>query len=53
MQQKMMKYMMIFMGFMFYKAPSGLGLYFNHEQPVGRFSERLLLPKITHAAAGT
>ena len=28
MQQKMMKYMMIFMGVMFYKVPSGLGIYF-------------------------
>ena len=27
-QQKMMKYMMIFMAFMFYKVPSGLGIYF-------------------------
>lgn len=26
--QKMMKYMMVFMAFMFYKVPSGLGLYF-------------------------
>ena len=28
MQQKIMKYMMIFMGVMFYKVPSGLGIYF-------------------------
>ncbi len=28
MSQKMMKYMMVFMAFMFYRVPSGLGLYF-------------------------
>ncbi len=28
MQQKTMKYMMVFMAFMFYKVPSGLGIYF-------------------------
>ena len=28
MQQKMMKYMMVFMGLMFYKVASGLCLYF-------------------------
>ena len=49
MQQKMMKYMMIFMGFMFYKVPSGLGLYFITSS-LWAIGERLLLPKITHAA---
>ena len=46
MQQKMMKYMMVFMAFMFYKVPSGLGIYFITSSlwPIG---ERLLLPKIT------
>jgi YidC/Oxa1 family membrane protein insertase len=48
MQQKMMKYMMIFMGFMFYKVPSGLGLYFITSS-LWAIGERLLLPKITHA----
>ena len=35
MQQKMMKYMMVFMGFMFYKVPSGPGHLLHHEQPLG------------------
>jgi YidC/Oxa1 family membrane protein insertase len=48
MQQKMMKYMMIFMGFMFYKVPSGLGIYFITSS-LWAIGERLLLPKITHA----
>src|SRR5262249_38018623 len=47
-QQKMMKYMMIFMGFMFYKVPSGLGIYFITSS-LWAIGERLLLPKITHA----
>jgi YidC/Oxa1 family membrane protein insertase len=50
MQQKMMKYMMIFMGFMFYKVPSGLGIYFITSS-LWAIGERLLLPKITHAQA--
>ena len=50
MQQKMMKYMMIFMAFMFYKVPSGLGIYFITSS-LWAIGERLLLPKITHAAA--
>jgi YidC/Oxa1 family membrane protein insertase len=45
MQQKMMKYMMIFMAFMFYKVPSGLGLYFITSS-LWQISERLLLPKM-------
>ncbi len=48
MQQKTMKFMMIFMGFMFYKVPSGLGLYFITSS-LWAIGERLLLPKITHA----
>ena len=48
-QQKMMKYMMIFMGFMFYKVPSGLGIYFITSS-LWAIGERLLLPKITHAS---
>ena len=47
-QQKMMKYMMVFMGVMFYKVPSGLGIYFITSS-LWAIGERLLLPKITHA----
>jgi YidC/Oxa1 family membrane protein insertase len=53
-QQKMMKWMMIFMAFMFYKVPSGLGIYFITSS-LWQIGERLLLPKVTHvppAAAG-
>ena len=49
MQQKMMKFMMIFMGLMFYKVPSGLGLYFITSS-LWAIGERLLLPKITPSA---
>jgi len=49
MNQKMMKYMMIFMAFMFYKVPSGLGLYFITSS-TWQICERLLLPKIIHKA---
>jgi YidC/Oxa1 family membrane protein insertase len=48
MQQSMMKYMMVFMGFMFYKVPSGLGIYFITSS-MWAIGERLLLPKVTHA----
>ncbi|MBV8487863.1 MAG: YidC/Oxa1 family insertase periplasmic-domain containing protein [Planctomycetaceae bacterium] len=48
MQQKMMKYMMIFMAVMFYKVPSGLGIYFITSS-LWSIGERLLLPKISHA----
>jgi YidC/Oxa1 family membrane protein insertase len=48
MQQKTMKYMMIFMGVMFYKVPSGLGLYFITSS-LWAICERLLLPKVTHS----
>ena len=34
MQQKMMKYMMIFMAVMFYKVPSGPGHLLHHQQPL-------------------
>ena len=43
--QKMMKYMMVFMGVMFYKVPSGLGIYFITSS-LWQISERLLLPKM-------
>jgi YidC/Oxa1 family membrane protein insertase len=48
MQQKTMKFMMILMGVMFYKVPSGLGLYFITSS-LWSIGERLLLPKVTHA----
>ena len=48
MQQKTMKFMMIFMAAMFYKVPSGLGIYFITSS-LWSIGERLLLPKITHA----
>ena len=44
MQQKMMKYMMVFMGLMFYKVASGLCLYFIASSLWG-IAERKLLPK--------
>src|SRR5207248_2913870 len=40
-QQKMMKYMMVFMAFMFYKVPSGLGIYFITSS-LWQICERLL-----------
>ena len=40
--------MMIFMGVMFYKVPSGLGIYFITSS-LWAIGERLLLPKVTHA----
>jgi YidC/Oxa1 family membrane protein insertase len=50
MQQKIMKYMMIFMGFLFFKVPSGLCLYFIVSSLWG-LGERKLLPKINKQAA--
>lgn len=50
MQQKIMKYMMVFMGFLFYKVPSGLCLYFIASSAWG-IAERKLLPKPTVADA--
>jgi len=47
MQQKTMKYMMVVMAVMFYKVPSGLGLYFITSS-LWSIGERLLLPKIVH-----
>ena len=44
MQQKVMKYMMIFMGLMFYKVASGLCLYFIASSLWG-LAERKFLPK--------
>jgi YidC/Oxa1 family membrane protein insertase len=51
-QQKMMKYMMVFMAFMFYKVPSGLGIYFITSS-TWQICERLLLPKVSTAPKGT
>jgi YidC/Oxa1 family membrane protein insertase len=47
MQQKMMKYMMIFFGLMFYKVAAGLCIYFIASSVWG-FTERKLLPKLQH-----
>ncbi len=44
MQQKMMMYMTVFMGVMFYKVPSGLCIYFIASSLWG-IAERKLLPK--------
>ncbi len=51
MQQKIMKYMMIFMGLMFYKVPSGLCLYFIASSLWG-IGERKLIPPPTAATTG-
>ncbi len=47
-QQKMFSVMMVFMSFMFYKVPSGLGLYFITSS-LWAVGERLLLPKLVHS----
>lgn len=43
-QQKMMKYMMIFMGVMFFKVPAGLCVYFITSS-IWSICERMILPK--------
>ncbi|HMC10680.1 MAG TPA: membrane protein insertase YidC, partial [Pirellulaceae bacterium] len=50
MQQKMMNFMMIFMGVMFYKVPAGLCVYFIASSLWG-MAERKLLPKPKPGAA--
>jgi YidC/Oxa1 family membrane protein insertase len=50
MQQKIMKYMMIFMGLLFYKVPSGLCLYFIASSLWG-IGERKLIPPPTAATS--
>ena len=45
MQQSVMKFMMVFMGFMFFKVPAGLCLYFITSSAWG-LAERMLLPKL-------
>lgn len=54
MQQKMMKYMMVLIGFMFFTVPSGLCIYFIASSLWG-IAERKLLPKTlpTGANGGT
>jgi len=51
MQQKMMKYMMVFIGVMFYKVAAGLCLYFI-ASALWSLAERKLLPKSQLAPAG-
>ncbi|MBX3411924.1 MAG: YidC/Oxa1 family insertase periplasmic-domain containing protein [Pirellulales bacterium] len=50
MQMKMMQYMMVFMGVMFFKVPSGLCIYFIASSLWG-IAERKLLPKTMKPAA--
>ncbi len=51
MQQKMMNYMMIFMGVLFYKVAAGLCIYFIASSLWG-IAERKFLPKNASAAGG-
>lgn len=51
MQQKIMQYMMIFMGLMFFKVASGLCIYFIASSLWG-LGERRFLPKTTPPAGG-
>ncbi len=51
MQQSMMKFMMIFMAFMFYKSPSGLCLYFMASS-IWSIFEKKLIPKFEKDEAG-
>ncbi len=51
-QQKIMKYMMVFMGLMFYKVPSGLCLYFIASSLWG-IAEKKMIPPPTAPAEGT
>lgn len=50
-QQKIMKYMMVFMGLMFYKVPSGLCLYFIASSLWG-IAEKKMIPPPTAPAEG-
>lgn len=52
MTQKMMNYMMVFMGVMFFKVPSGLCIYFIASSLWG-IAERTLLPKPSVSIAST
>ena len=51
MQQKMMQYMMIFMGLLFFKVASGLCIYFVASS-LWSLAERQFLPKARPPAAG-
>jgi YidC/Oxa1 family membrane protein insertase len=51
-QQKIMKYMMVFMGLMFYKVPSGLCLYFIASSLWG-IAEKKMIPPPTAPTEGT
>jgi YidC/Oxa1 family membrane protein insertase len=50
MQQKMMTYMLVFFGYIFWRLPSGLCLYYIASTAWG-IAERMLLPKLQHADA--
>jgi len=52
MQQQMMKFMMVFIGVMFFKVPSGLCIYFIASSIWG-IAERLLLPKKTSPSSAS
>jgi YidC/Oxa1 family membrane protein insertase len=52
MQRKMMQYMMVFMGFLFFKVPSGLCLYFIVSTAWG-LTERRFIPKAPPKPAET
>ncbi len=52
MQRKVMTYMMVFMGFIFFKVSSGLCLYFIASSLWG-LAERKLLPKVSRPDSGT
>jgi YidC/Oxa1 family membrane protein insertase len=52
MQQKIMQYMMVFMGLMFFKVASGLCIYFIASSLWG-LAERKFLPKTTPVASGS
>lgn len=51
-QQKVMQYMMVFMGLLFFRIPSGLCIYFIASSLWG-LAERKMLPKAAPQAAGT
>jgi YidC/Oxa1 family membrane protein insertase len=52
MQQKMMNFMMIFMGLLFFKVASGLCIYFIASSLWG-LGERRFLPKTAQPAGGS
>ncbi|HEX3725761.1 MAG TPA: hypothetical protein VHV08_05935, partial [Pirellulales bacterium] len=52
-QQKMMQYMMIFMGILFFKVPSGLCVYFIASSIWGIIERKMLGKKTSSAPAGS